>query len=56
MYAIRSYYGQHLALIDPLAVEDMTPLWQRLQQPGQITVLHAGSEDLELILHEAGRT
>jgi len=47
--------GRHLALIDPLAVEDMTPLWQRLQQPGQITVLHAGSEDLELILHEAGR-
>ncbi len=49
------YDGQQLALIDPLTAGDLTPLWQRLQQPEQITVLHAGSEDLELILHEAGQ-
>ena len=45
--------GQELALIDPVAVPDMTPLWARLQQPGQVVVLHAASEDLELIHHQA---
>lgn len=48
------YDGEQLALIDPVAVPDLTPLWQVLQHPGQITVLHSGSEDLELIQHEAG--
>ncbi len=45
--------GQELALIDPVAIPDLSPLWARLQQPGQVVVLHAASEDLELIHHLA---
>lgn len=47
------YDGQQLALIDPLAL-DLKPLWQRLCKKGQIAILHASGEDLELIQHEAG--
>ena len=46
--------GERLALIDPVAIDDLSCLWQVLQQPGRITVLHAASEDLELIHHESG--
>ena len=46
--------GKQLALIDPVAIGDLSCLWQVLQQLGRITVLHAGSEDLELIHHESG--
>ncbi|MGL5294079.1 MAG: ribonuclease D, partial [Aeromonas sp.] len=45
--------GEHLALLDPLAL-DLTPLWQRLGREGQIAILHASGEDLELIQHQAG--
>lgn len=47
------YDGASLALIDPLTV-NLRPLWDRLVRPGTISVLHASSEDLELIQHEAG--
>ena len=46
--------GQQLALIDPLAIGDMSPLWRILQQSDRVTVLHAASEDLELIQHQSG--
>ena len=35
-------------LIDPLAIEDPTPLAQLLSDPGVIKVLHSASEDLEV--------
>ncbi|MUG28373.1 ribonuclease D [Aeromonas salmonicida] len=47
------YDGEHLALLDPLTL-DLAPLWQRLGRAGQIAILHASGEDLELIQHEAG--
>ncbi|WP_345009121.1 ribonuclease D [Pseudaeromonas paramecii] len=46
--------GQQLALVDPLGVGDMSPLWQRLLSAPQPVVLYAASEDLEVILHQAG--
>ena len=51
---VQLFDGQQLALIDPVAIPDLSPLWRVLQRPDQITVLHAASEDLELIHHEAG--
>jgi ribonuclease D len=51
---VQLFDGQQLALIDPVAIQDLSPLWHVLQQPERITVLHAGSEDLELINHESG--
>ena len=47
------YDGQQLALLDPLTL-DLAPLWQRLGRAGQIAILHASGEDLELIQHQAG--
>jgi ribonuclease D len=42
------------ALVDPLAGLDLSPLWQALNQEGILVVLHAGSQDLELIYALSG--
>ena len=42
--------GEQLALIDPLAIDDLTPFWQLLTNAGITKVLHACSEDLEVFL------
>ena len=47
------YDGERLALLDPLTLE-LSGLWQRLGRAGQIAILHASGEDLELIQHQAG--
>jgi ribonuclease D len=40
--------GQQIALIDPIAIDDLTPFWQLLVNPSIQKVLHACSEDLEV--------
>jgi len=42
--------GEQLALIDPLAIDDLTPFWQLLTNGDITKVLHACSEDLEVFL------
>jgi ribonuclease D len=42
--------GAQLALIDPLAIGDLTPFWQLLTDANITKVLHACSEDLEVFL------
>lgn len=42
--------GNILALIDPVALSDLTPFWQLLTEPSICKVLHACSEDLEVFL------
>jgi ribonuclease D len=42
--------GEQLALIDPIAIEDLTPFWALLTNENIIKVLHACSEDLEVFL------
>jgi len=42
--------GEHLALIDPVAIEDLSPFWQLLTNADIVKVLHACSEDLEVFL------
>ncbi|AHG81804.1 Ribonuclease D [Bibersteinia trehalosi USDA-ARS-USMARC-188] len=58
---IRTYYaklgliqlfdGNHVALIDPLAINDFTPFVQLLADTKVLKVLHACSEDLEVFHH-----
>ena len=38
-------------LIDPLAIDDWRPLTRALEDPATVKVMHACSEDLELIAH-----
>ena len=42
--------GKQLALIDPLAVDDLSPFWALLTDANITKVLHACSEDLEVFL------
>ncbi len=42
--------GEQLALIDPLAIDDLTPFWALLTNESITKVLHACSEDLEVFL------
>ncbi|WP_165661845.1 ribonuclease D [Oceanimonas sp. MB9] len=46
--------GEHTALVDPLAVTDMSPLWRLLHDGNRLCLLHAGGEDLELFQHQSG--
>ncbi|QLE85781.1 ribonuclease D [Shewanella sp. Scap07] len=46
---IQVYDGQTLALIDPVAVTDLSDFWALLADKNRLTVLHSCSEDLEVI-------
>jgi ribonuclease D len=47
---IKIHDGKTLALIDPVALPDLSPFWQLLENPNVQKVLHACSEDLEVFL------
>ncbi len=36
------------AIIDPLAFDDLSPLWDLLSDPAVLKVMHAGSQDMEI--------
>ncbi|GAA0816307.1 ribonuclease D [Colwellia asteriadis] len=42
--------GNVVALIDPIAIADLSPFWQLMRNEKITKVLHAGSEDLEVFL------
>jgi ribonuclease D len=42
--------GEQIALIDPLAIDDVTPFWKTLAEPGHKTIVHAGREELRFSL------
>lgn len=44
-----------IACIDPLVLEDLAPLWERLAQPETLVLLHAGRQDLEVIYQACGK-
>ncbi|NRD73839.1 ribonuclease D [Shewanella sp. VB17] len=48
---IQAYDGKTLALIDPVAVSDLSEFWCLLQAPNMTTILHSCSEDLEVFAH-----
>lgn len=47
--------GHACYLIDPLAVGDLSLLWELLHQPQILKVFHAARQDLEIILNESGK-
>lgn len=51
---IQLYDGEQIALIDPLPVTEWAPFRDLLLDENVIKLLHAGSEDLEVFLHEYG--
>lgn len=48
--------GEVDACIDPLAIDDLSPLWTLLLDPAVIKVLHASSQDIELVVEHTGKT
>jgi ribonuclease D len=46
--------GDECALIDPLAGDDLTPLFEVLADPSVLKIVHAGSQDLEIFYRGAG--
>ncbi|MDP6165009.1 MAG: ribonuclease D [Gammaproteobacteria bacterium] len=48
--------GQRTYLVDPLTIDDWQPLQNLLSHAGVYKVLHASSEDLELLRHWLGMT
>lgn len=51
---VQLFDGQTLALIDPIDIEDLSPLWALLTDEKVMKVLHSCSEDLEVFLHHGG--
>jgi ribonuclease D len=47
--------GDRMAVIDPLAVRDVTPFWKLVASPGHETIVHAGREELLFCLAAVGR-
>ena len=43
-----------LAVIDPLAVRDLTPFWRAVSAPGHNTIVHAGREELLFCIGTTG--
>mgnify|MGYP001951526588 FL=1 len=50
---LQVFDGNTLALIDPIAINDLSPFWQLLADENIVKVLHACSEDLEVFLTSA---
>lgn len=42
------------AIIDPLAIEDLTPLCDLFEDRSVVKVLHAGSQDIEILVRQCG--
>jgi ribonuclease D len=47
--------GDQLAVIDALAVQDITPFWEAIAEPGHETIVHAGRGELEFCLRAIGQ-
>ena len=48
---IQAYDGKTLALIDPVALTDLSAFWSLLSNPNIIKLVHSCSEDLEVFAH-----
>jgi ribonuclease D len=46
--------GERAYLLDPLTISDWTPLLEVLEDPAVVKIMHACSEDLELMRHHFG--
>jgi ribonuclease D len=47
--------GEHAAAVDPFAIEDLSPLFELLDDPDIVKVFHSGEQDLEIFWRLSGR-
>ena len=47
--------AEEVALIDPIALEDLSPLGEVLAAPGVVKVLHDAAQDLQILARATGR-
>lgn len=47
--------GEHISLVDAVAIEDLGPLCDLLENPAITKVFHSASQDLEIFYHLRGR-
>lgn len=47
--------GGHLAIVDPLEVKELGPLWELLTSPDRETLVHAGREEFRFVLRNSGK-
>ncbi len=45
----------HVFLVDPFAVEDLSPLFETIASPDRATLVHAGRQDLQILARLLGR-
>ncbi len=43
------------AIIDPIAIKDLTPLWSLLSNPNILKVFHSARQDIEILYQVAGK-
>ena len=55
-FALLQIYGDGQCwIVDPIVLHDLTPVWDVLCDANILKVFHAGRQDLEIILKEAGQ-
>lgn len=42
------------AIVDPLAIADLSPLWELMLDPGVLKIFHSGSQDLDIFCRLSG--
>jgi ribonuclease D len=47
--------GEHFAAIDPILIDDLTPLLELLKDPTKIKIFHAARQDLEILVRLCGQ-
>ncbi len=48
--------GDEMAVVDTIAIQDVSSLWKVLTEGEHVTVLHAGREELNFMLRAVGKT
>jgi len=55
-FALLQIYGNSQCwIVDPIAIDDLGPIWDVLADPNILKVFHAARQDVEIILNESGR-
>ncbi len=55
-FALLQIYGNgHCWIVDPIALTDLSELWDILSNPDILKVFHAGRQDIEIFVKESGR-
>ncbi|MFK5984208.1 MAG: ribonuclease D [Pseudomonadota bacterium] len=52
---LQVYDGKTIALIDPVTIEDLSPLFEICYDPNIVKVLHSARQDMEIFYHICGK-